>query len=347
MLFLMYLLQECKKGDKVSVIIPVYNGEKYLRQCLDSVCAQTIFEVLKIILINDGSTDGTRKICDEYANKYKNIHVVHQENKGLVATRKLGVRLATSKYITFVDADDWIDCQYIENLLEAMETSNCDLVISDMKYEFSDRSERFEFVLPQGTYRGDELIKFKSKYLYSDHFFGFGSCICVWGKLYKTEEYRPFQDAVPDRLKMGEDVAATIPYVMNLKGAVTQVTNVFYHYRQTETSMVHEQANPYRECETELLYKCLDKALSNNSLYKRLNYYKASMLIGLMKNNYNLQKNFQCKYREIRRLVNDSGNRSVVEEIALDTMAIKYKIFFTLFKMKWSLLLMLIIMLFK
>ncbi|MBZ7954711.1 glycosyltransferase [Campylobacter sp. W0018] len=91
----------------VSIIVPIYNVEKYLRQCLDSIVKQTL-ENIEIILINDGSTDNCGKICDEYALKDKRIKVVHKKNAGLGAAYNTGLDLATGEYIGFVESDDWI-----------------------------------------------------------------------------------------------------------------------------------------------------------------------------------------------------------------------------------------------
>lgn len=331
---------------EVSLIVPVYNGERYIKQCLDSVCAQTVFDLIEIILINDGSTDNTPIICDGYAKKYENIRVIHQENRGLVASRKVGTKAASAKYITFVDADDWIDSNYVECLLNAMKENNCDLVISDMKYEFDSYSKNYEGAIPAGLYKDQELSEFKNKYIYSDKFFSFGSCVCVWGKLFVLEKYRKYQYAVPNGLKIGEDVAVSVPYVVHMTGTVTQLSNVFYHYRQVENSMVHNHTNPTREKETKEFYTCLDKSVGTDSeVGQRLNYYKASMLIGLMKNNCNLKSNMMQKVSEIHRLVNIPENREVVSGIKFKTLGLKYKIFFTCVKWKLSFLTALMVVL--
>src|SRR5690606_27273688 len=96
---------------KVSVIIPVYNAEKYLRECIDSVLAQT-FDDFELLLINDGSTDGSGKICDEYAQKDARVKVFHKENGGVSSARNLGLDNAKGEWITFIDSDDWIGENY-------------------------------------------------------------------------------------------------------------------------------------------------------------------------------------------------------------------------------------------
>ena len=111
----------------ISVIVPIYNSEKYLQKCIDSIVNQT-YKDLEIILVNDGSTDNSPKLCDEFAKNDKRIVVIHQENKGLSASRNAGLRRATGEYITFVDSDDYIEDDTYEKVFWAIENFNSDLV---------------------------------------------------------------------------------------------------------------------------------------------------------------------------------------------------------------------------
>ena len=113
---------------KVSVIVPVYNVEKYLRKCLDSVVNQTL-EDIEIICIDDGSTDGSGAILDEYAQKDKRIKVIHQENQGLGAARNVGIDLAKGEYIGFVDSDDFIELSCLEKVYSKIEETSSDLCL--------------------------------------------------------------------------------------------------------------------------------------------------------------------------------------------------------------------------
>ena len=103
----------------VSVIVPIYNVEEYLKECLDSIICQT-YRYLEIILVNDGSTDQCGKICDEYSMLDNRIQVVHQCNRGLSAARNAGLDVARGEYISFIDSDDYLDKHFIAKLLEAL-----------------------------------------------------------------------------------------------------------------------------------------------------------------------------------------------------------------------------------
>ena len=116
---------------KVSIIIPVYNVESYLRRCLDSVVNQTLKDI-EIILVNDGSTDGSLAICEEYAKNDDRIKIITRKNGGLSAARNTGLDNATSEYIGFIDSDDWVDTNFFENLYNTAIEKNCDVAFGDI-----------------------------------------------------------------------------------------------------------------------------------------------------------------------------------------------------------------------
>ncbi|MBQ8464939.1 MAG: glycosyltransferase [Alphaproteobacteria bacterium] len=117
---------------KVSVIIPVYNVEPYLKKCLNSVANQTLKEI-EIICVNDGSTDNSLQILEEYANKDKRIKIINQKNQGLSGARNSGLKIASGKYVGFIDSDDWIDKNFYEVLVEAMEKNGADFSMAGMR----------------------------------------------------------------------------------------------------------------------------------------------------------------------------------------------------------------------
>lgn len=149
-----------KKCDAVlvSVVIPVYNVENYLAECLESVCNQT-YQNLEIIVVDDGSTDGSGRICDEYSIKDSRIQVIHKRNGGLSDARNAGLERATGKYISFIDSDDAVDEEFIEALLEECQHSGAEIAVcryekfdNEFKHITSMRKDDF-------TYSGSELLK--------------------------------------------------------------------------------------------------------------------------------------------------------------------------------------------
>lgn len=142
-----------KMKDKISVVVPVYNVEKYLSKCIDSIMHQS-FENLEIILVDDGSKDNSGKICDKYAKEYTNIKVIHQENKGLSMARNTGIEMATGEYIGFVDSDDYIDAKMYEVLYKNIIKYNAD--ISICKYEKVNEIEIKEDI--KGDINNEEVL---------------------------------------------------------------------------------------------------------------------------------------------------------------------------------------------
>ena len=124
----------------ISIIIPVYNTEKYLRKCLASVCAQTLKDI-EIIVVNDGSTDGSLSIIEEYVAKDKRIKLINEENSGQSSARNLGIEIATGQYIGFVDSDDWIEKEMFEKLFAAAEKEKADVAICNFNVVYEDENK--------------------------------------------------------------------------------------------------------------------------------------------------------------------------------------------------------------
>lgn len=125
--------------DLISVIVPVYNAEHWLNKCLDSLITQTVFNNMELIIIDDGSTDGSAKILDSYSKKYNNIQCFHIQNGGVSNARNIGLEKCNGEFITFVDADDYLDSNFIENLYKAID-EECDISCSGFIAEYPDKS---------------------------------------------------------------------------------------------------------------------------------------------------------------------------------------------------------------
>ena len=125
-------------GERISVIVPVYKVEPYLRKCLDSIVNQT-YRNLEIILVDDGSPDNCGRICDEYAERDNRIRVIHQKNGGVSSARNEGLKIASGDWIGWVDSDDWIEPDMFEYLLENAKKSKADIAVCSRKEWYKDR----------------------------------------------------------------------------------------------------------------------------------------------------------------------------------------------------------------
>lgn len=124
---------------KFSVLIPVYNVEKYLRQCIDSVLAQN-YDNIEIILVDDGSTDSSGRICDEYAEKDSRIKVIHKKNEGLLSARRTAVKAASGDYFAFLDSDDYWEYDLLNTAIQTIENHNCDMIVFNYKKVYQDKT---------------------------------------------------------------------------------------------------------------------------------------------------------------------------------------------------------------
>lgn len=221
----------------VSIIVPVYNVEKYLRQCLDSICGQT-YKNIEVILVDDGSTDGCYEICEEYKKKDLRVKVLHKRNSGAVRARKDGLKIASGQYIAYVDSDDWIEADMIEKLRATMEREQIDVVMCG-RYEDTENSSREVFHgIGEGRYDKAELLeKVYPRMIVNGGFFEWGLFPGMWDKLFRRECLEPFQMLVDDRLTMGDDAACVYPCLLNVN-SIYILRECLYHYRQTPLSMV-------------------------------------------------------------------------------------------------------------
>lgn len=253
---------------KVSIIIPVYNTEKYLQKCLDSIIRQTLKDI-EIICVNDGSTDGSSRILDGYAVQDPRIKVIHKENGGLVSARKNGLSAATGKYIGYVDSDDWIEPEMYERLYRLACEQAVDVVMCG-RYEDSGQNSRAVYHgFDEGRYDKEELIKsIYPNMIVNKGFFEWGIFPGVWDKLFRRECLEKFQMAVDERLTMGEDAACVYPCLLNVD-SIYILRECLYHYRQTVSSMVKKISDTALERQRfRILYQSV-----LNSLYTYRNVY--------------------------------------------------------------------------
>lgn len=227
----------------ISVIIPIYNVELYLRQCIESVCNQT-FKDLEIILVDDGSTDSSGKICDEFAGRDKRIVVIHKQNGGLVSARQAGIQAASGAFVGWVDGDDWIESYYFEQMNLAQKESGSEIITSGIFTDMGTSSQVILDNIPSGIYSSEALLP---KLLCSGEFFEYGLQPTLVTKLIRREILYKTEMMVDCRICVGEDAATFYPTV--LKAKKITITNICgYHYRQHPKSLTHTGRTNEQEC---------------------------------------------------------------------------------------------------
>ena len=253
--------------DKISVIIPVYNVEPYIRKCLESVINQT-YANLEILLINDGSTGCCGMICDEYAGIDGRIRVFHKENGGLSSALNVGLEHFTGDYIGFVDSDDWIETDMYEVLYQAIKDNKTHISVAgyfkDTGTETTPMANKDQ--VPDGLIKTREMILYPLK---RDHYMGFGSY--VWNKLYRADVVKKSGLTFDNEIKYGMDVLFYFSLVLSQKCTGVYTEKPVYHYLQREAAISKSKSINVK---TDILtaYKKVEE-LMNKSGYSDISFW--------------------------------------------------------------------------
>ena len=242
----------------VSIIVPVYNVQNSVARCLESICAQT-WKNIEIILVNDGSRDGSFSVCEQFREKDPRIVLVDKSNSGVSDTRNCGMTLASGKYVQFVDSDDYIEPDFTERLVTAAETNNADLVIApywmvipansckagqaleNLQENLGIEEKRPDDVreygfLPEGIYDRDtfalRLMEKPASFFYS----------VLWNKLYRRDILVDNHLQFTSEVRWAEDLVFNLEYILYANVFVS-ISKAGYHYVQNPQSICHTQIN--------------------------------------------------------------------------------------------------------
>lgn len=226
-----------KKQPFVSVIVPSYNIEAYIGECIESVIEQT-YRDWEMILVDDGSVDRTGKICDEYAKKDDRIKVLHKENGGLVSARKSGLKEAVGEYIFYIDGDDWITPDALEVLCACAKANTADIVIADYIHVLADEQRFPTQKIRAGLYTKDDLYKeFYPQMLCAGEYYTFGINPALDVKIIKRSILLPNQEAVDNSIRLGEDAACSYKCYLDAEKIFYLKEKFIHYYRVRQTSI--------------------------------------------------------------------------------------------------------------
>ena len=237
----------------ISIIVPIYNIEKFLPCCIDSILAQTFTE-WELILVDDGSKDTCGSICDEYATKDGRIRVIHKPNGGLTSARNAGLAMASGEWVMYLDGDDWIEPEMLELLLRKGEETGADIVMGDFLFAYPDRDVPYR--LPDWD---DCKTTSLNRYITS-------VWTCVWGGIHRRSLYEEHQLQSPQGVTYCED----FHLIVRLCYFARKVVNVhrhFYHYRQQEGSVMHN-LNKKTERDEQWVYQDIIRFFKEQGVYK-------------------------------------------------------------------------------
>ncbi|MBR6208111.1 MAG: glycosyltransferase family 2 protein [Oscillospiraceae bacterium] len=239
-------------ANSISVVIPVYNARPFLRQAVGSVLEERD-RLCDIVLVDDGSTDGSGDICDQLRRECDRIKVIHQENAGQHIARLNGACAAGGEYVMFLDSDDFFVNHPLAELNRLIETWAPDVVLFNMSYSPAGDKPIHSYTLSEGLLEAKELEHVKELLLTTDRM----NHLCT--KLYKRDiVIRQFGKRINDQIRIGEDLVQNL-YIFGHVSRVCYTPKIFYYYRQQETSITHTHAFDYSEAE--YVYRCRVEAM--------------------------------------------------------------------------------------
>lgn len=299
---------------KVSIIVPVYNNEKYLHICIESILNQ-IYKNIEIILINDGSTDQSGEICDEYAKVYNRVKVIHQENRGVSAARNVGLQHATGKYIQFADSDDFLSDKFTQTLVDFMQNHHCDNVVcgyNSITVNTSGALNTIKFSVEESVCDIRDFMANFYQY-YENHLIN-SPC----NKLYKRDLILKNGVVFDEAFCLGEDLIFNMQYLTNVKN-VGIVSECLYYYVHTNENSLSNKYNSQIYDIQQNLYNEIRTFLMENGVYDKKNkevietdYIKTiiNCIIAICSSN---QIGLGETYKFIREVVNNNEVRNGIK----------------------------------
>lgn len=300
----------------ISVIVPVYNCEKYIRRCIDSILNQENIS-LEIIIIDDGSKDGSLNICKEYEQKYKNICVIASENNGPAVARNKGIVAARGEYVTFVDSDDYISQGMYGKMFSLACESFADVVICGfMKTSTENNGVSYlsKLLVPNKVYKDKEITNVILKSYYN----GIDIVIpSLCNKLYRTKNLKENKLLIDENYVRAEDYWFNFE-VFKLVKSVVYVNEPYYNYWNNENSVMHT----YRENQFEQSTKTHEKLLEYNKIFKfdidKNKFFKSYLYETaiIVKRVYSMHLSKKEKYIKLKNIVENDTYQDAINYTA-------------------------------
>lgn len=234
----------------LSVIIPVYNAEKFLVKCVDSVVGQT-YKDTEILLIDDGSKDNSPAMCDEYAQKYKNIRVFHKPNGGATSAYMLGIRECHGDFVTFVDSDDWLEPDMYESMMPYFEDNEINMVFCGYDKVSEKETEIIKFGIQSGVCDRTSLYSFFNKPNEE------AVSVSRWNKIFRTQDIRELLPYLDEQIRFAEDNLFCLAFMIKFFKKGYFVDKIMYHYyfndKSVSTNMNESKIDQLNKAHSKLL----------------------------------------------------------------------------------------------
>ncbi len=326
----------------VTIVIPIYNVGKYLEECVGSVKAQT-FSNIEILLVDDGSTDGSSEICDRLAEGDERVRVIHKENGGAASARNLGIYEAKGKYVMFLDGDDWLDKDTVKTVAGCAEENDLDVVRFNYVREFSGKKlvKRNTF-LEEKVYQDDECLEVCRQILgltgkeleHPENMNFLASC---GFNMYRTELLRDSGVLFIPIQETGSFVDGLFNFCVFMKvKRFAYIDKSFYHYRKTnESAATARYRQNYLQRQT-VLFEKIKKQIEENGMTEFFSEaYNNRIVLSSMEIAFNAMRQkagFSSKYREIKSMLKHPDFKKAYKNFSLKPMKLKWKVYFFFIK---------------
>lgn len=326
--------------EKISVIIPVYNAEKYLSICIESILRQT-YSNWEAIIVDDGSTDNSKNICEKYSKQDDRIKIFSQTNKGVSATRNFGINKAIGNYIVFVDADDWLESNFLERMFETIEREKADIVQCNFYYAKENENIRRKHIVPSYSVRTtiEELqldILFR-EYEEKKYHKSVGAIRAVWGKLFRTSLIK--NKKFNEKLDIFEDGIFILNTLQDVKKMIL-IDEYLYYYRITEDSSNIKYKPNFDQKAIAIIEQIQHSIMENNKSkeYEECFYIMIFEMISttLEKDIFNIRNNASKKEKinRLKNLLKNNYCKRTLEKIKIRNLENNQKILYFLLKVK-------------
>lgn len=325
----------------ISIIVPIYKVEKYIRECIDSILAQTYSDI-EIVLVDDGSPDNCPAICDEYAKSDCRVKVVHKENGGLMSARQAGLRASTGEYIGFVDGDDSIESDMYQKFADAIKQYQPDIALCEFYYDYPNEVVKSIQNLPEPYFTKAEMEeKIYPTMLFRNTYYQFGINPCCWSKVFKKELLEKVLYDVTPKVKIGEDAAFSYPCLLEAE-SLAYVDKYLYHYRINPESMTKKYDENFENIIL-IPYEILKKVFSRckYDFSNQINYYLLYLVNGVIRNEASPdnKKSVKEKLATFKKFTSNDDVVSAAKSVDYSLLPFHTKLVAKFFSMKSPILL--------
>lgn len=313
---------------KLSIIVPIYNAEKYLSECIESILNQT-FQNFELILVDDGSTDSCPRLCDFYEKANSKVKVIHQKNMGVAVARNAGIDMAEGEYITFVDSDDYIDINMYERMISVAIKYTCDLVVCDCIKESPGYSEIYTHNIPGGFYNEK---KYQEDYYPSliilpnmEYPITISNAVC----LIKSDIIKKHSIRYEKGIVYSEDWLFGAMVAVNANNLYYMKNDAFYHYRMNPESVTHvfkkDKWQQYKKLYARFKQEFLryDEYEFETQIYKVLLFLVYNSVGDVLRNN---QMSIRERKKMIKEIVQDMEVKEMFRKIKIRELQISLKL---------------------